>query len=97
MKMTRRHMLGGLAAIIAAQKCPATVIKKLVGGSATALAEDSSLDVPSAAEYVHDGLVAMFDGIENFAYGMHHSGATSWRDLVGGLMLVNDRGSNYAF
>jgi hypothetical protein len=39
---------------------------------------------PTAKDYVQDGLVAMWDGIENAGYGVHNPNATSWKDLVSG-------------
>ena len=37
----------------------------------------------TAKDYVQDGLVAMWDGIENAGWGMHDAAATVWKDLVG--------------
>lgn len=37
----------------------------------------------SAKSYVQDGLVAMWDGIENAGWGEHDPNATVWKDLVG--------------
>ena len=37
----------------------------------------------SARAYVQDGLVAMWDGIENAGYGVHDENATVWKDLIG--------------
>ena len=39
--------------------------------------------VPTAKDYVQDGLVAMWDGIENAGLGMHDPNATTWKDLIG--------------
>ena len=36
----------------------------------------------TARDYVQDGLVAMWDGIENAGWGMHDANATVWTDLV---------------
>lgn len=38
---------------------------------------------PTAKSYVQDGLVAMWDGIENAGYGVHDAAATTWTDLSG--------------
>ena len=38
----------------------------------------------SARSYVNDGLIAMWDGIENAGWGVHDANATSWKDLVSG-------------
>ena len=37
----------------------------------------------SAKSYVQDGLVAMWDGIENAGWGQHDANATVWKDLIG--------------
>lgn len=39
----------------------------------------------AASDYVQDGLVAMWDGIENAGWGVHDPNATVWKDLVGNL------------
>lgn len=38
--------------------------------------------VPTARDYVQDGLVAMWDGIENAGWGVHDAAATVWKNLV---------------
>ena len=37
---------------------------------------------PTARDYVQDGLVAMWDGIENAGWGVHDPNATAWKDLM---------------
>ncbi len=39
----------------------------------------------SAKRYIQNGLVAMWDGIENAGWGKHDPNATTWVDLVGGV------------
>ena len=39
--------------------------------------------MPTARDYVQDGLVAMWDGIENAGWGVHDPNATVWKNLVG--------------
>lgn len=39
---------------------------------------------PTARDYIQDGLVAMWDGIENAGWGVHDACATVWKDLIGG-------------
>ena len=39
----------------------------------------------TARDYVQDGLVAMWDGIENAGWGEHDATATTWKDLVGNM------------
>lgn len=43
--------------------------------------------VYTARDYVQDGLVCLWDGIENVGYGVHDGAATGWVDLVGGLSI----------
>lgn len=38
----------------------------------------------TARDYIQDGLVAMWDGIENAGFGRHDPNATVWVDLAGG-------------
>lgn len=42
----------------------------------------------TAKTYIRDGLLHMWDGIENVGYGQHDSGATYWKDLVSGNDLL---------
>ncbi len=53
--------------------------------------EPLATDAVSAQKYVSKGLLAMFDGIENYAYGLHSTDAVVWRDLTGRITaeLVN--------
>ena len=37
---------------------------------------------PTARDYVQDGLVAMWDGIENAGWGVHDANATVWTNLA---------------
>ena len=41
------------------------------------------LPPPTARDYVQDGLIAMWDGIENAGWGVHDQNATVWKDLTG--------------
>ena len=42
----------------------------------------------TAKAYVQDGLIAMWDGIENAGWGVHNPSAASWKDLAGSNNLV---------
>lgn len=47
---------------------------------------------PTAKDYVQDGLIALWDGIENAGWGAHDASATTWKDLSGNnndLVLQN--------
>lgn len=42
-----------------------------------------STNIPTARDYVQDGLIAMWDGIENVGYEVHDFNTMIWKDLVG--------------
>lgn len=42
----------------------------------------------TAKAYVQDGLIAMWDGIENAGWGVHDGNATSWVNLVDGVQAT---------
>lgn len=44
---------------------------------------DGASSMPSVSSYVQDGLIALWDGIENGDKGTHDAQATVWKDLVG--------------
>lgn len=48
----------------------------------------------TAKSYVRDGLVAMWDGIENAGFGVHDPNATTWTDLVGNATLETSASSD---
>jgi hypothetical protein len=52
----------------------------------------------SAKDYIQDGLVAMWDGIENAGWGVHDDNATEWVDLKGGYPLeISGASATYKF
>lgn len=55
--------------------------------------------VPTAADYVQDGLVAMWDGEWNAGGGVHDAEATTWKDLSGngydGELVAAQLGTGY--
>lgn len=52
-------------------------------GARTAALAKSGGGVPTARDYVQDGLIAMFDGVENDGFGIHKNSLTVWKNLVG--------------
>lgn len=49
----------------------------------------------SAKSYVQDGLIALWDGIENIGWGKHDNNTTTWKNLVGNVdfkMIFNNWG-----
>lgn len=49
--------------------------------------------MPTARDYVQDGLIAMWDGIENAGWGVHDPNSTVWKDLIHGIELVSQGGN----
>ena len=52
-------------------------------GARTGAWAKSGSGAPTARDYVQDGLIAMWDGIENAGWGVHDPNATVWKDLSG--------------
>ena len=50
--------------------------------------------IPSTSAYIQNGLIVMYDGIENAGAGQHSDSATIWKDLVGSNDLTL-YGGNY--
>ena len=52
--------------------------------------------VPTARDYVQDGLIALWDGIENAGWGTHDSTATTWVNLANNSnILVLQNGAHF--
>ena len=62
-------------------------------GARTAAWAKSGGGAPTARDYVQDGLVAMWDGVENAGWGVHDQNATTWKDLVGDFDLTVTTGA----
>ena len=46
----------------------------------------------TARDYVQNGLIAMWDGIENAGWGIHVDSLSQWNDLIGGFLLQANNG-----
>ena len=46
----------------------------------------------TARDYVQDGLIHMWDGVENAGWGVHDETATTWKDLIGNCDAAFSRG-----
>lgn len=81
MNINRRAFLFG-AGLLAASPALAKPIRSVVGSSNLGWTEDGP--VPTAEDYVQDGLVSLWDCIENVGLGEHNPDSTEWIDLVAG-------------
>ena len=84
----------GLAGIIAAGNAPAAIVKSMLGTGGIKLV--GAIEMPTAVDYIQDGLVALWDGIENEDWGIHNPNATVWKDLSGNDFDAVSRLSNWA-
>ena len=92
MSMTRRDFIltsgVGMAGTIIASPVRSNC------GSRETLSRTVPYDPYSARNYLQDGLIGHWDGIENGGYGVHDSTQSIWCDLVGGNHLVKSGSSN---
>ena len=90
--MNRRDFLIGSAASVG---IPLTGLSRPINSLVASTGEKTATgggDEPlSAKSYIQDGLVAMWDGIENAGWGTHDPNAMTWVDLISGkvIQLVN--------
>ena len=83
MNVTRRDIIKGgigLSGILATGTAPA-FMKSLIGATQTAFVNVGAGKI-TARSYVQNGLVAMWDGIENVGWGLHDSNSTTWKNLI---------------
>ena len=52
-----------------------------------------NLITPTTKDYVKNGLIAMWDGIENAGVDIHDNNSLIWKDLVGNYDLTIESGS----
>ena len=77
----------------------ASIIRSNIGAVNESFSDEQEEGI-SAKSYVQNGLVALWDGIENVGYGVHNSNSATWVDLVGGrIATLTEHGyfSNDAF
>ena len=84
---TRRQILaGGIAAIGFPLLSKSSPVRSLLGaeGSEIISAEET---VPTASDYVQEGLIGLFDGEENVGWGVHESNPSQWANLIDGKII----------
>lgn len=88
-----KHIIGlvcGLAALLCVE---ATPVKSNLGSRGVEDTESGNAipENPTAADYVQDGLVHLWDGIENVDWNLHDDMAPRWIDLVNGVPFPDPR------
>lgn len=71
-----------LTTIVTCSIISGTPIRSVFGAKGIATI-DTETATYTAKDYIQDGLIAMWDAIENVGYGLHDSSSTVWIDLVG--------------
>ena len=79
--MTRKEFLFGGAALAGASAL-ARPVRSLVGSNGESYVDSA---MPTASDYVQEGLVGMFDGVENIDWDIHSEDTLVWKDLIGGV------------
>lgn len=75
----------------------ASPIRSSVGHRHIAMSDGEGEFSYSAKDYVQDGLVCMWDAIENVGWGLHDDTATHWTELISGTedAIVGSIGTRY--
>ena len=60
-----------------------TPVKSSLATSGVEYSQTTPAPSYTAADYIQDGLIIMWDGIENAGWGIHDSEATVWKNLMG--------------
>ena len=80
--------LGVLIMVLGAVSSPHS---SMLGARGIAMGGSS---IPTAKDYMQDGLIAMWDGIENAGWGLHDPNAMVWKDLSpSSFNLTNQQGA----
>lgn len=79
-----KRMFFALVAVCGMAACSAPV-QSMLGADGAENADEWN---PTASDYIQDGILAMWDGIENAGWGVHVSEG-KWIDLIGGLESIN--------
>ena len=61
-------------------------IRSAIGARNISVSEGESISY-TAADYIQDGLISLWDGIENSDWGTHDDSIAYWSDLIGGRRL----------
>ena len=75
----------------------ASPVSSIIGGKSISFSNADSTSSYTAADYVQDGLVCMWDAIENVGWGVHDDTATHWTELISGTedAIVGSIGTRY--
>lgn len=69
--------------VLASAACTGSPVRSTVGGKSISFSNAEEIPSYTAADYVQDGLIGLWDGIENIGLGEHDSSSETWVDLTG--------------
>lgn len=78
----RKAIYSWIAALMVPTIGNANLVKSMLAGFSMDIIEEG-MPLPTTVDYISDGLIAMYDGIENVGLGTHDESATIWVDLIG--------------
>ena len=82
--MLRRIL--GIASVLAMWcGCMGEPMRSMLGSDGCEVAGDAG-NYPT--DYITDGIVALWDGIDNAGFGIHDLDAIAWTDCIGGNQIV---------
>lgn len=93
--MNRREFIGGITASVPfiGNSAP---IRSILGARISPLNESIPIpDNPTVSNYVEEGLLGMWDGIENDGLGIHNPTLSGWKDLSRNGFTMWKVNSNY--
>ena len=80
------HFALALVLVFVSARAEASPTRSAIGGRSSILT-NSEPDEYTAKDYIQEGLVALWDGIENVGWGIHDSDSDVWVDLIGGSIM----------
>ena len=97
--ITRRKMISDVFAAISVPLIgKAYPVRSMIAAEGSRMLFEEGGGEISAASYIHDGLVVMWDAIENSGHLSHNDNATTWVDLSGNgydAQMTGTLGSGY--
>ena len=81
--MGMRNCIAALATVAWTTAVLPVPVRSTIGGKSISFSNAEEIPSYTAADYVQDGLVGLWDGIENVGIGTHDSSSETWVDLTG--------------
>ena len=82
--------------VLASAACMGSPVRSAAGGKSILFSDITEPPSYTAADYIQDGLVAMWDAIENVGWNEHDDDSAVWIDLVGEKTLTLRNNAHFA-